>query len=136
MRAIAVLIAGAAIASCTTASLAPTDAGRTAQQYQRLLAGKVAQPPVSCLPAYRADDMTVLDANTIAFRQSGSRVYLAHMKGGCSELARPGYALLTRQYGTNQLCRGDIAQVIDTANRMTVGSCVFGDFTPYVKPGS
>lgn len=134
MRGIILLIAAAAVASCTTAPPAATDSARAAERSQRLLAGKVAKPPVSCLPAYRADDMIVIDANTIAFRQSGSSVYLAHMKGGCSQLGRPGYALLTKQYGTNQLCRGDIAQVIDTMSRMTVGSCVFGDFTPYVRP--
>ena len=34
------------------------------------------------------------------------------------------------------LCRGDIAQVVDTLNRFPIGSCVFGDFVPYVTPGS
>ena len=26
-------------------------------------------------------------------------------------------------------------QVVDTLNRFTIGSCVFGDFVPYVRPG-
>lgn len=134
MRGIIIVAAGAVVASCMTPPPAGTGSNQAAERYQRLLAGKIAKPPVNCLPSYRADDMIVIDANTVAFRQSGSSVYVTHMQSGCSQLARPGYALLTRQYGTNQLCRGDIAQVIDTFNRMTVGSCVFGDFTPYVKP--
>jgi hypothetical protein len=80
--------------------------------------------------------MVIIDENTIAFRTGGgNRVYVAHTNG-CTNL-RPGgpYALLTRQYGGPGLCSGDIAQVIDPLNRMTVGSCVFSNFTPYVKAG-
>jgi hypothetical protein len=31
------------------------------------------------------------------------------------------------------LCRGDIGQVTDTLNHTTVGSCVMGDFIPYMR---
>jgi hypothetical protein len=40
---------------------------------------------------------------------------------------------LTKQDCSAQLCRGDIAQIVDPLNRITVGSCVFGDFTPYTR---
>jgi hypothetical protein len=105
------------------------------REYQRLLVGKVAQAPISCLPHYRSGDMRVIDDNTIAFRDGTARTYIAHMQGGCSNLGFGHYALVTRQYGSADLCRGDIAQVVDTLSRITVGSCVFGDFVPYVRPG-
>jgi len=41
---------------------------------------------------------------------------------------------VTRTYGTAELCRGDIGQVVDLMNHFTVGSCVFGDFIPYTRP--
>jgi hypothetical protein len=49
-------------------------------------------------------------------------------------LAQGHNALVTKQFGNAELCRGDIARVVDTLNGFTVGSCVFGDFTPYVRP--
>jgi hypothetical protein len=132
MRGISVLLMGAALVGCSTTAQPP--AMRSAegqQQIQRLLAGKVAGPPVNCLPSTRANDMTVIDEDTVIFRQSSSHVFVGHMEGGCSNLGRPGYALLTKQIGSSGLCRGDIATVVDTHSGFTVGSCVIGDFIPY-----
>src|SRR5215208_1012877 len=136
MRGIALLMAGAVLASCTTAPPGPPV--RTAErqrQYQQLLVGKVPQAPVSCLPHYRSGDMRVIDDDTIAFRDGTRRTYVAHMQGGCTNLGAGHYTLVTKQFGSSQLCRGDIARVVDLLNGITVGSCVFGDFTPYVTPG-
>jgi hypothetical protein len=135
MRGFLLLTAGALLASCTTAP--PEPQMRTAkaeQRYQTLLAGKVAQAPISCLPPYNANDMEVIDEHTIAFKVGTGRVYVAHMQGGCNMLSNAGpYALVTRQFGGSGLCHGDIGEVVDTLNHFTVGSCVFGDFTPYVR---
>jgi hypothetical protein len=100
-----------------------------------LLAGKVAGPPQNCLSSYHQDDMVVIDENTIAFRQGSRRVYINHMQGGCSNLGG-SYALVTKQFGSSELCRGDIGQVVDLTNHLTVGSCVFGDFIPYTRTGA
>jgi hypothetical protein len=135
MRMISALIASAALVSCTTAPPAPTRTAQKQQEFQQLLNGKVAQAPVSCLPHYRSGDMRVIDDSTIAFRDGSNRVYVAHMQGGCNNLGFGSYALVTRQFGSADLCRGDIAHVVDTLNGFTVGSCVFGDFVPYVRPG-
>lgn len=137
MRLISVVMGAVVLASCTTGPPAPTM--RTAEkqrEFQMLLAGKTAQPPISCLPHYRSGDMRVIDDQTIAFRDGSRRTYVAHMRGGCNELGTGHYALLTKQFGSADLCRGDIARVIDTLNGITVGSCVFGDFVPYVAPGA
>jgi hypothetical protein len=132
---ISVFIVGAALASCSTTSPAPDRTAAKQQEFQQLLNGKVAQAPISCLRHYRSGDMRVIDDSTIAFRDGSSRTYVAHMQGGCTNLSGGSYALVTKQFGTADLCRGDIAQVVDTLNGFTVGSCVFGDFVPYVRPG-
>ena len=134
MRVISLLLAGGLLASCTTgpqqaASRSPDKQAELAQ----LLVGKVAQKPQSCLPHYQSGDMRVIDEDTIAFRDGARRTYVAHMNGGCSNLGSGGSALVTHQFGTADLCRGDIARVVDTLNGITVGSCSFGDFTPYVS---
>ena len=138
MRVISILMASAVLASCAMGPPQPTL--RTAEkqrEYAQLLTGKVPMQPVSCVPHYRAGDMRTIDEDTILFRDGAYRVYVAHMQGGgCTSLDRAGYALVTRQFGSSDLCRGDIAHVVDTLNGFTVGSCVFGDFTPYVRPRS
>jgi len=135
MRVISVLMAGVVLASCTTAQPGPTRAAQKQLEFQQLLTGKVAQAPISCLPHYKSGDMRVIDDDTIAFRDGNRRVYVAHMNGGCSNLGSGSYALVTKQFGNADLCRGDIARVVDTLNGFTVGSCSFGDFVPYVRPG-
>jgi Family of unknown function (DUF6491) len=139
MRVMSLILLGATAASCTTAPPEPTRSARGQQQLQELVAGKVAQPPVSCLPYYRSSsgDMTIIDDSTVAFRTGPGRVYVAHMLGSCNNLGGAGpYALVTRQSGSGQLCHGDIAEVVDTLAHVTVGSCAFGDFVPYVRPGA
>jgi hypothetical protein len=134
MRVTSILFAGAALASCTTAPEPVTrDAGKQAELAQ-LLAGKVAQRAINCLPHHDASDMRVIDDETIAFRAGGGLTYVTHTNGACSGLGSAGSTLVTHEYGTADLCRGDIARVVDTLNGMTIGSCSFGEFTPYVKP--
>jgi hypothetical protein len=136
MRVIPVLMAGAILASCTTGPPQPTYRSADKQQeYAQLLLGKVPLAPISCLPHYRSGDMRTIDEETILFRDGTNRTYVAHMQGGCTGLGTGHYALVTHQFGTADLCRGDIARVVDTLNGFTIGSCVFGDFTPYVRPG-
>lgn len=104
------------------------------QQLERYLGGKVAGSAQACLPSYRADDMTVVDERTILFRDGARRVWRNDIAGGCSGLGRPGTALVTRRSGGPGLCRGEIAQIVDTATGMTVGSCALGDFVPFEAP--
>jgi hypothetical protein len=135
MRVISLLLAGGLLASCTTAPEPTARAADKQAELAQLLVGKLPQKPISCLPHFQAGDMRVIDENTIAFRDGAARTFVAHMNGGCSNLGSGGSALVTHQFGTADLCRGDIARVVDTLNGMTIGSCAFGDFTPYVRPG-
>jgi hypothetical protein len=138
MRVISVLMAGAVLASCTAYGppyAGPTRTAEKQREYEQLLVGKVAQAPISCLPHYQSGDMRTIDENTILFRDGANRTYVAHMQSGCTGLPTGHYALVTHQFGSADLCRGDIAQVFDTVARIPVGSCVWGDFVPYVTPG-
>ena len=136
MRMISMLLASGLLASCTTAPQPTARAADKQAELQQLLAGKVAQKPISCLPHYQSGDMRVIDEDTVAFRDGTRRTFVAHLNGGCSNLGSGGSALVTHQFGSADLCRGDIARVVDTLNGFTVGSCSFGDFVPYVKPAA
>jgi hypothetical protein len=136
MRFILVLLAGGLLASCTTTPEQTARAPEKQAELAQLTAGKVAQRPITCLPYRGSDEMRVIDEETIAYRDGGYRTYVTHMSGRCSNLGSGSTALVTRLYGSTGVCRGDIARVVDTANGITVGSCSFGDFVPYVRPGA
>jgi hypothetical protein len=129
MRGMSLLLVAATLAGCSTAP--EQRSARAEDQLRRALDGKVAQAAVPCLPRSRSGDMTVIDDNTILFRE-GRTVYRNDLNGGrCGGLGA-GNTLLTRQHG--QLCRGDIAEVINISTGTTTGSCVIGDFVPYRAP--
>lgn len=137
MRSLASLILVAAVAGCN-AGPPPPAAPLTAKQQDRLnqlLADKTPGAPQSCVPNWRAHDMVVIDDDTIIFRDSPGRVWLQKPQNPCNLLSAGPYALVTRT-STSQLCRGDIAQVVDTMSGANVGTCVMGDFIPYARPGA
>lgn len=136
MRLISVFLAGAVLASCAEDQPPAVRSAQAQQQYATLLAGKVAQAPMTCLPSYRATDMIRIDDDTLVFRDSSRRVYVNHMRGPCSGLASSSNALVTREFTGPGPCSGDIARVVETMSHMTVGSCAWGEFVPYVTAGT
>ena len=137
MRSVVPVLIIAALAGCDASSQRMTLTAQADAQTRldKLLAGRVAGKPQSCLPHYRADDMVVIDDYTIAFREGSKRVWINKPMGGCNLLSSGPYALVTHQTGGLGLCRGDIGTVTDTLNRTGVGSCVISDFVPYTTPG-
>ena len=132
MRSIALLTATAALSACTTAP-PPAVSAEGEAHFQQLIAGKTAGPTVSCISRMRANDMTVIDDNRIAFRD-GNRVYVNDFRGqGCSGVGSGFYTLVTRTSGSN-LCSGDIAQLVDARSGMLRSACILGEFTPYTRP--
>lgn len=129
MRLLMIPIAATMLAACETGPETMTRSDSDQRAYDRALAGKSAGKPEKCLPTFRSNDMTVIDDHTILFRD-GRTIYVNNTLGRCSSLGNSGYALVTRNIGP-QLCRGDIATVVDTQTGMTVGSCAMGDFVPY-----
>jgi len=132
MRSLTIALIASALAACSTAPEPMTRSAEAEAQLGKLLAGKTAGAPVSCLQTWRSGNMVVIDDNTVVFRDSPRRVYRNDFRGGsCNRLGSGHYALLTKTTGTS-LCSGDIAQVLDVSSGITVGSCVLGDFVPYV----
>ena len=133
MRTLPLLLAAAAVlGSCATAS--PEELAAQASRDQSKLAaltvGKIAGAPMSCLSNWRSRDMVVVNENVVAFRDGRNRVYVNNMQGPCNGLGPGRNALVTQTTGSS-LCRGDIAQVLDTTSQINVGGCAFGDFVPF-----
>jgi hypothetical protein len=132
MRNLTIALIASALGACTTAPEPMTRSAEAEAQLGKLLAGKTAGPPMACLQSWRSGNMVIVDDNTVVFRDSPRRVYRNDFRGGsCSRLGSGHYTMLTKTSGSS-LCSGDIAQVVDLSSGITVGSCVLGDFVPYV----
>jgi len=129
------LIAALCTAALATSSTAIGHAEQrppASTKLAKALAGRTAGPAVRCVPNFRNNDMKVIDDQTILFGQ-GKTVYLQKPAGGCPSLRLGGYSLVSRQFGSNRACQGDINEVVDVRSGVTVGSCVFAPFVPYTK---
>ena len=135
LASLATLASAVALASCATTSEPEPRSIKAERELSLWLDGRTVGKPQSCLPSYRSGDMVVIDEKTILFRDGANRVWRTELNGSCNGLGRPGTALLTKQFGGTGLCRGEIAQVIDTSQGFTVGSCSIGDFVPYTGRG-
>ena len=119
-----------AIAACATTALAaktprPTDE----QRLEKSLSGLVPGKPVDCISQTPNLDSQTYDG-AILYRRGSTR-YLNRFGGSCS--IRSSFdILIVRTYGS-QLCRGDIARIVDSGAAIERGSCVFDTFTPYAK---
>ncbi|MEQ9660982.1 MAG: hypothetical protein RLN87_00340 [Parasphingopyxis sp.] len=97
----------------------------------RLLAGKTPGPAERCIP--RRFDSTIIDEDTILFRENTSVVYRSEIPGGCPGLDHDR-AIEIRQTGTH-LCAGDAISVFDTQTGADYGRCSIGEFVPYRREG-
>ena len=134
MRSLPLVLAAATLGSCAmnVQPMAPRPvAGQSTLAY--LLGGKVAGPPIRCLPSYRSNDMTIIDSQTVAYRDGGSRTYVVHLSPGCGDIAY-GAALVTKSFGGDQSCTGDIARTLSGGSRMIGGSYSIESIVPYTRP--
>lgn len=122
----------AALASSSSAISHSEQSPAASAKLAKSLAGRTAGPAVRCVPNFRNDEMKVIDDGTILFGK-GKTVYLQKPAGGCPSLRIGGYSLVARQFASNRMCQGDINEVVDVRNGVTVGSCVFEPFIPYTK---
>lgn len=127
-------LAGTALlGACSTTPAQQARSERAQKELDEALAGRVQGKPVACLPTYRADNMQIIDDWTILFRD-GRTVYVQNPRGGCPGIGSHRNVLVTRLFGTTQLCSGDISHLVDPTSGIGGGACVFSDFVPYTRP--
>ena len=121
-------LAAAALALLT---LAPATQARQEPSADRALAGRVAGKPVSCIPQRQIDSSQNFDSGDILYRMKSGPDYLNSPRPKCAGL-RGGAGMVTRTPSTD-LCRGDIAEIVDFTSGIHYGSCALGDFVPYPR---
>jgi hypothetical protein len=105
------------------------------EQLAKLLEGRTAGKPVSCINlgmSSSSSDSMKIPGLAMAYRQ-GSTWYVNRFQGDCKSLSDD--TIVVTRTPSSQLCRGDIADLVSAAARMPVGACIFDDFVPYTKAG-
>ena len=96
------------------------------------LAGRTAGEPRSCINRSDQRRMTVISDDVLIFGSSRNArtIYVNQPYGGCRNADN---SILSYSRPTSQLCKGEIITLIDSASRMPMGGCAFGEFVPYTK---
>ena len=121
-----------AIALSGCAASAETQKGATDEaKLTAALAGLTPQKPQACIDDFQSASIEAYGP-TILYKVGRGLIYRSDTAGGCERIAR-GDILVTRSLSGGRLCRGDIAQTVDSTSHMQTGSCSFAAFTPYRK---
>lgn len=129
MRKLIASIAGVAVAAGLLAAPALQAKPRLTpeQRLDKLLAGRVAGQPVSCISTYDSRDMEVLDKTALVFGH-GNTIYVN----------RPANAqdiddddILVTKTSTSQLCKLDIVTTVDRSGHFQTGFLNLNEFVPY-----
>lgn len=131
------LIPALLMTACSTGTAPPASVttGPFSAQAERMLAGKVAGEPVTCLARYNADDSVRLPNGGIAYRVSNDLTYVQDFGGQCAGVLRDS-TYLQRQSIQSSLCQGEPVQIISRIHGTFEGTCIIADFTPYRTPGT
>ena len=97
------------------------------QQLAKLLEGRVAEKPVSCLPLSRTSDARIIDKTAIVYDQ-GNVIYVN----------RPRFPesldsddIMVTEIHTGELCRLDTVRLRDRSQFFFTGFVGLEDFVPY-----
>ena len=125
MRALIVIAAAAAVASCTR----PLPPGSSLAQET---AGRIAGPPQTCVSTFGPQNLRVLDPQTVAYGW-GKTVYINHLPGPCPALSPYNTTIVEGILGS-QYCRGDRVRGLEAGAIIPGPSCNLGDWVPYRQP--
>jgi hypothetical protein len=102
-----------------------------AAELTKLLKGRVAGPPVTCISPSQAQGTRVIDHTAIVY-DFGPTIYVNYPRSGASSLSSDDI-LLTKTFGT-QLCQIDIVRMVDRTGGFPKGFVSLGPFIPYKRP--
>jgi hypothetical protein len=126
MRRIALTLAATA-ALITGPALQARDRMSGEAELARMLEGRVAEKPVSCIPLSRTSDSRVIDKTAIVYGR-GSVIYVNRPRDASS--LDDDDVMVTKLH-TSQLCRLDVVRMHDRSGFHFTGFVGLEDFVPY-----
>jgi hypothetical protein len=132
MKKLALILAGAALAlSGATAVSAKSLAEKNEARLARMLEGRVAGEPVTCINAFRSNDIHVLEKVGIVY-DAGNTVYVARLTD--PDMIDAWDVPVIERFG-GQLCTTDIIRTVDRSSGFFTGAVFLEDFVPYRRNG-
>ena len=128
MRKIAIALASAAALLAGTA-LQAKERLTGEQQLAKLLEGRVAGEPVSCIPLHRTSTTRIIDRTAIVY-DAGRTIYVNRPRH--PESLDDDDIMVTHLH-TNQLCRLDTVRLHDRSAFWYSGFVGLEDFVPYTR---
>lgn len=126
MRKIALVLAATA-ALVTGPPLQAREKLTPEQRLDKMLEGRVAGKPTSCISTFDSRDMTILDKTALVYG-SGGVIYVNRPQN--ADQLDDDDILVTRTFGS-QLCRLDIVRTVARSGMFPTGFVALGDFVPY-----
>ena len=124
MRA-ALIIPTIALSACT-AQPAPIGPGQANE-----IAGRIAGPAQSCVPARPTASIHVIDSATLGY-DSGRTIYVNRLRSPCPGL-NPLTVIVLDVHGS-EYCSGDHFRTIETGSVVPGPICFLGEWTPFTRP--
>jgi hypothetical protein len=97
----------------------------------RMLEGRTAGEPVSCIPLQRLNELEVIYGVALVY-ETGDIIYVSRPTRP-EDLRRNDVVIVDRH--TSQLCNSDVIKTVDRDVGYVTGVLFLGKFVPYKKPG-
>lgn len=106
-----------------------TTAEKGEAKLAKLLAGRTAGKPVSCITTLNSSDLQVIDETALVYK-AGKTIYVA--RPSHPKQLRRDDILVTKRTGS-QLCTNDSIRTVDRSGGFSTGAVFLDHFVPYTK---
>lgn len=135
MKALAIILTGAALALAGTAAMASGSGAPNPKGEARLahmLEGRTPGKPVSCINTPRSTDMQVIDGVAVVY-DAGKTIYVARPTD--PKMLGRNDALVIDRFSPGRLCVQESMKTVDRYDHFPTGVVFLKDFVPYTKAG-
>jgi hypothetical protein len=129
MKTLATILAGAALAFAGSSTTLAKSAEENEAKLARMLEGRTAGEPVSCISALNSNRIEVIEHVGIVY-DAGNTIYVARPSDP-RQLGRNDVVVIDRH--SSQLCTTDVIRTIDRYQGFTTGAVFLDKFVPYTK---
>jgi hypothetical protein len=131
MKTLATILAGAALALAGSSATLAKSPEENEAKLARMLEGRTAGEPVSCISALNSNRIEVIEHVGIVY-DAGDTIYVARPSDP-RQLGRDDVVVIDRH--SSQLCTTDVIRTIDRYQGFTTGAVFLDKFVPYTKRG-
>ena len=131
MKILTLILAGSALALAGLSAASARTPEENEAKLARMLEGRTAGEPVSCISAINSNRIEVIEDVGIVY-DSGDTIYVARPSDP-RQLGRNDIIVIDRFGG--QLCHNDVIRTIDRYQGFTTGAVFLDKFVPYTKQG-